>query len=66
LKVYQDLLEKAAQWMPSSKKIIFLADRGFGDYRLMRYLQKTLHWEYRIRLKTKSLFLTSRHWTAKS
>ena len=58
--VYQDLLEKAARLMPSGKKVVFLADRGFGDYRLMTYLRQTLHWEYRIRLKTKCLFLTSK------
>jgi hypothetical protein len=54
--VYQDLLEKAARFMPTGKKIVFLADRGFGDHQLMDYVRKTLRWEFRIRLKPRCLF----------
>ncbi len=54
--VYQDLLEKAAGFMPPGKKIVFLADRGFGDHQLMDFVRKTLRWEFRIRLKPRCLF----------
>jgi hypothetical protein len=54
--VYQDLLEKAARFMPPGKKIVFLADRGFGDHQLMDFVRKTLRWEFRIRLKPRCLF----------
>ncbi|NJR52959.1 MAG: transposase [Leptolyngbyaceae cyanobacterium CSU_1_3] len=53
--VYQDLLAKAANRLPADVKIVFLADRGFGDYKLMRYLRSELKWHYRIRVK-------SNHW----
>jgi Transposase DDE domain len=53
--VYQDLLAKAAKRLPADAKIVFLADRGFGDYKLMRYLRSELKWHYRIRVK-------SNHW----
>ena len=42
--------------MPSGKKVVFLADRGFGDHQLMDYVRHTLRWEFRIRLKPKCLF----------
>jgi hypothetical protein len=56
LAVYQDLLKKASGFMPSGKKVVFLADRGFGDHQLMDYVRHTLRWEFRIRLKPKCLF----------
>lgn len=56
LAVYQDLFEKAAQFMPPGKKIVLLADRGFGDHQLMNFVRKTLRWEFRIRLNPKCLF----------
>jgi len=30
---------------------LFLADRGFADVQLMRYLRDQLHWNFRIRVK---------------
>jgi len=56
LEVYQDLLQKAARFMPAGKRVVFLADRGFGDHQLMNYLRTTLKWQFRIRLKPKCLF----------
>jgi hypothetical protein len=56
LMVYQDLLEKATRLIPPGKKVVFLADRGFGDYQLIDYVRYTLRWECRIRLKPKCLF----------
>jgi hypothetical protein len=42
--------------MPPGKQIVLLADRGFGDHQLMNFVQKTLRWEFRIRLKPRCLF----------
>jgi hypothetical protein len=49
---YQDLLDEAAKILPPRANIIFLADRGFADTKLMRYLSETLHWHWRIRIKS--------------
>jgi hypothetical protein len=51
--IYQDLLDKAAYLLPSGVKVVFLADRGFGCHRLLRYVRKQLHW-HRIRLTVSS------------
>ena len=51
LEVYQGLLKRAARVMPPGVSIRLLADRGFADTKLMRYLTQELGWHYRIRLK---------------
>ncbi len=51
LETYQDLLDTAANLLPVGANVVFLADRGFADTHLMRYLRK-LHWHYRIRIKS--------------
>jgi hypothetical protein len=48
---YQPLLVSVAAWLPSSCRVILLADRGFGDRRLFRQASK-LGWHFRIRLKS--------------
>lgn len=49
--VYQALLDQAAQLLfPFHCNVIFLADRGFADTKLMRHLRK-LGWHFRIRIK---------------
>jgi hypothetical protein len=61
LVVYQDLLARVAQTViPPGVKVVFLADRGFGDADLMNYLRDTLRWHYRIRLKERCLFWAPR------
>lgn len=57
---YQDLLARAAQLLPSESEVVFLADRGFVDTNLMAYLRDTLHWHWRIRIKT-SLYVYRKH-----
>ena len=52
LEDYQDLLDKAAKLLPIGANIIFLADRGFADTKLMKYLSKKLDWHWRIRIKS--------------
>ena len=49
--VYQGLLRRAECALPMGVQVRFLADRGFADTRLMRYLTNELGWHYRIRLK---------------
>jgi len=57
---YRDLLDAAGHLLPLyfGGSVVFLADRGFADTELMRYLSETLKWHYRIRIK--SSFLVKR------
>lgn len=48
---YRDLLDRGSTLLPSSCRVVFLADRGFADTKLMAYLSQTLHWHWRIRIK---------------
>lgn len=52
--VYQAMLKRAARLLPSDVQVCFLADRGFADTILMRYLRDELHWQFRIRVKSNS------------
>ena len=49
---YQDLLRASAKLLPPGVKVIFLADRGFADTKLMRFVTQELGWHHRIRLKS--------------
>lgn len=51
LEAYRDLLLQAAKLLPLDTRVVFLADRGFADTELMKYLSQTLHWHWRIRIK---------------
>jgi Transposase DDE domain len=48
---YADLLDTAASLLPLQCKVIFVADRGFADTRLMEHLRR-LDWHWRIRFKS--------------
>jgi hypothetical protein len=50
--VYQDLLAKASRLLPVGAKVVFLADRGFVDHQLLRYMKTSLGWHYRIRVRS--------------
>ena len=50
--VYQAMLKRATRLMPTGVSICYLADRGFADTTLMRYLRDELHWHFRIRVKS--------------
>jgi len=52
---YCDLLDKAVKLLPSNCEVVFLADRGFADTKLMTYLNQTLEWHWRIRIKSSFL-----------
>jgi hypothetical protein len=58
---YRDLLDKAAKLLPRNCEVVFLADRGFADTNLMAYLSQTLHWHWRIRIKTSFLIYRRGH-----
>ena len=49
--VYKALLDKAAKLLPRTCKVVFLADRGFADTKLMDHL-KRLGWHFHIRIKS--------------
>ena len=49
--VYKALLDRAATLMPFSCRVVFLADRGFADTKLLRHL-KQMGWHFRIRIKS--------------
>lgn len=57
---YRTLLDKAAKLLPTDSEVVFLADRGFADTNLMDYLSHTLHWHWRIRIKS-SFLVYRRH-----
>jgi hypothetical protein len=63
LSVYQGMLKRAARLMPSGISVCFLADRGFADTTLMRYLRDELRWHFRIRVKSNSwIYPESKGW----
>ncbi len=47
----QRVLYPVAQLMPEETVVVLLADRGFADGKLMKYLQHSLKWHFRIRIK---------------
>jgi hypothetical protein len=53
----QRVLSQAARVVPVGVEVVPLADRGFADGKLMKYLRKTLNWHFRIRIKRNFQFL---------
>lgn len=47
----QRLLRQAQRVLPDGVAIVLLADRGFADGKLMKYLRENLGWHFRIRIK---------------
>jgi hypothetical protein len=61
--VYQAMLKRASRLVPAGVSVCFLADRGFADTTLMRYLRDELHWHFRIRVKSNSwIHRTGKGW----
>jgi hypothetical protein len=48
---YRVVLQRASRCLPSGKKVILLADRGFVHQKLLHALTNKWHWHYRIHLK---------------
>lgn len=49
---YQDLLKRVSKLLPTSVKVVLLAERGFINAQLVRYVRQ-LGWHCRIRIKGK-------------
>ena len=51
LRIIQRVLRQAQRVVPEEATVVLLADRGFADGKLMKYLSQTLAWHFRIRIK---------------
>ena len=61
--VYQGMLKRAARLIPEGVSVRFLADRGFANTQLMRYLRDELQWHFRIRVKSNAwIYRPHRGW----
>ncbi|CAA9394858.1 hypothetical protein AVDCRST_MAG94-5591 [uncultured Leptolyngbya sp.] len=58
----QRVLRQATRIMPDGVAIVLLADRGFADGKLMKYLRETLGWHFRIRIKRSFQFQLAGQW----
>jgi hypothetical protein len=58
----QRVLCQVPQVVPEGVEVVLLADRGFADGKLMKYLTKTLRWHFRIRIKRNFQFLMDGQW----
>jgi hypothetical protein len=58
----QRVLRQAARVMPADVGIVLLADRGFADGKLMKYLKENLGWHFRIRIKRSFQFQQQGQW----
>jgi len=50
LDTYKNLLKRVSKLLPANPKVVLLADRGFADAQLVRYV-RGLGWHCRIRIK---------------
>jgi hypothetical protein len=62
LRTVQRVLRQAVRVLPSGVEVVLLADRGFADGKLMKYLKETLHWHFRIRIKRSFAFELHGEW----
>lgn len=58
----QRVLRQAERVMPPGMSVVLLADRGFADGKLMKYLRETLGWHFRIRIKRSFQFQLEGQW----
>ncbi|QKD82715.1 transposase [Thermoleptolyngbya sichuanensis A183] len=58
----QRVLRQAQRLMPEGVAIVLLADRGFADGKLMKYLRENLGWHFRIRIKRSFQFQHQGQW----
>jgi len=58
----QRVLRQVARVMPDEVAIVLLADRGFTDGKLMKYLRENLGWHFRIRIKRSFQFQLQGQW----
>jgi hypothetical protein len=62
LRTVQRGRRQAVRVLPSGVEVVLLADRGFADGKLMKYLTETLHWHFRIRIKRSFAFELHGEW----
>jgi hypothetical protein len=58
----QRVLRQAIRVMPAGVAVVLLADRGFADGTLMKYLKENLGWHFRIRIKHSFQFQMQGQW----
>ena len=58
----QRVLRQAHRVLPESAVVVLLADRGFADGKLMKYLNQNLGWHFRIRIKRSFAFYYQKQW----
>jgi hypothetical protein len=58
----QRVLRQAQRTLPDGVAIVLLADRGFADGKLMKYLKESLGWHFRIRIKGSFQFQLEGQW----
>ena len=58
----QRVLRQAERVLPTSALVVLLADRGFADGKLMKYLNQNLGWHFRIRIKRSFAFYYQHQW----
>ena len=62
LRTLKPVLQSAARLLPPGIAIVLLADRGFADHKLMKYLKADLGWHFRIRIKRSFQFQLKGQW----
>lgn len=58
----QRVLRQAQRLMPEGIRVVLLADRGFADGNLMKYLRENLGWHFRIRINRSFQFQLEGQW----
>jgi hypothetical protein len=58
----QRVLRQAVRVIPQGVVVVLLADRGFADGKLMKYLRATLGWHFQIRIKRCFHFIEHGQW----
>jgi Transposase DDE domain len=58
----QRVLRQAVRVIPEGVEVVLLADRGFADGKLMKYLRENLGWHFQIRIKRGFQFLEYGRW----
>jgi hypothetical protein len=58
----QRVLRPVSKLLPVGTEVVLLADRGFADGKLMKYLQQNLKWHFRIRIKQRFQFQSEGRW----
>ncbi|MBF2002932.1 MAG: hypothetical protein IGS38_19680 [Synechococcales cyanobacterium M58_A2018_015] len=58
----QRVLCQASRVIPTDAEVVLLADRGFADGQLMKYLREVRQWHFRIRIKRSFQFQLDGQW----